>query len=211
MTYYSWNAIRPLISEEMMNLPATVTVNQADHSSRKFNDTMKMLDFLDPNIKNYACQLGLIKYAFNPVILVTLTDIDLIEDAELCTSNDHISIFDVLAINKDIIVDITDKSLAFNPINIDIYDADALEEYVIDKITVRRDSAIKAIEMTLIPMYQMVAHVRKVVDPVLDNTVSTMDIIWMNGRVYAAGEKTYVTSPKTGKKYTLIRLIDVGL
>lgn len=211
MTYYSWNAIRPLISEEMMNLPATVTVNQADHSSRKFNDTMKMLDFLDPNIKNYACQLGLIKYAFNPVILVTLTDIDLIEDAELCTSNDHISIFDVLAINKDIIVDITDKSLAFNPINIDIYDADALEEYVIDKITVRRDSAIKAIEMPLIPMYQMVAHVRKVVDPVLDNTVSTMDIIWMNGRVYAAGEKTYVISPKTGKKYTLIRLIDVGL
>ena len=211
MTYYSWTAIRPLISEEMMNLPATITVNQADHSSRKLNDTMKMLDFLNPNIKNYACQLGLIKYAFNPVILVTLTDIDLLEDAELCTSNDHISIFDVLAINKDIIVDITDKSLAFNPINIDIYDADELEEYVIDKITVRRDSAIKAIEMTLIPMYQMVAHVRKVVDPVLDNTVSTMDIIWMNNRVYAAGEKTYVTSPKTGKKYTLIRLIDVSL
>lgn len=210
MTYYSWDAIRPLISEEMMDLPATIMVNQVDHSSRKFSNTMKMLDFLNPNIKNYACQLGLIKYATSPVVLVTLTDIDLLEDAELCTSNDYISIFDAPAINKDIIVNVTDKSLVFNPINIDIYDVDVLKDYVIDKITVRRDSA----EMKLIPTYQMVAHVRKIVDPVLDdisNAVNTMDIMWIHNKVYAAGEKTYVTSPNSGKTYVLTHLIDVGV
>ena len=207
MTYYSWTAIRPLISDDMMKMNASITITQKDGTTRTIEGSMSNLDFIGKNHDQYACVLDISKHSFDPTIHVTLTDIDLLEDAELCTENEFINIFDVPAIGKGIIIDVTDKSLAFNPINIDIYDVNALDYYVINKLTVERDSS----NIRLVSTYNIVAHMIKMPDDddLLDNPNADLFVRVINSRIYAEGKKTTVVSPKTGKKYVLTQLIKV--